>query len=207
MTCDATSFDELWAQTRDGDPTAETRLFAALRVRFLALAKRRVHEDHAEDVVQDALKIVFDRYGECKQGPGILVWGLTVLRNVIGNHYQAKQRERGRLSFTDQTPDAVVEMPDLLMDTVGRQTQDRLLAAIEQLARRFPRCGHIFAGLLASLEQGGSPHQVSGRALALVQKQHPELSRGSFYTALHRCRGHLRAILESPDEGANHVGT
>ena len=32
-----------------------------------------------EDVVQESLKIVFDRYGDRNQGAGILVWGLTVL--------------------------------------------------------------------------------------------------------------------------------
>ena len=71
--------------------------------------------DHAEDVVQDALRIVFDRYGEIKQGPGILVWGLTVLRNVIGNHYQARDRERERLDFVEEWPSgALIEERGLL---------------------------------------------------------------------------------------------
>lgn len=207
MSLDAASLDELWSRSRNGDRAAETRLFDNLRVRFLSLAKRRVQEDHAEDVVQDALRIVFDRYGECKQGPGILVWGLTVLRNVIGNYYQARRRERDRLSFTDETPETAADIPDVLDETVGRQTKDQLVEAIARLAERFPRCGHIFSGLLSSLERGGSPNQVSSRALEMVQRQHPGLTRGGFYTALHRCRGHLRALLDRPDEGANHAGT
>ena len=34
------------------------------------------------------------------------------------------------------------------------------------------------------------------QALAAVQKEHPELTRGGFYTALHRCRANLRRIWD-----------
>ena len=204
MTRDAPSLDNLHQLALNGDTKAQTELFDDLRVRFLSLAKQRVQVDHAEDVVQDALRIVFDRYGEIKPGPGILVWGLTVLRNVIGNHYQARDRERERLDFVEEWPADAATDVDVLGETMLTQTTDHLLAAIDELGQRFPRCAHIFQGLLESLELGGTPNQVSSRALQLVQQKHPDLTRGSFYTALHRCRANLRTVLERA-QGEQHA--
>ncbi len=198
------SLDTLSERSLAGDPKAEAALFKSLRVRFLPIAKRRVQVDHAEDLVQDTLKIVFDRYGERNEGQGILVWGLTVLRNVIGNYYQAKTRENERLSFVDELPgDAACEV-DFLADTQLAQTRKNLMGAIAQLAMRFPRCGKIFHHLLTSLEYGGSPNEVSTRTLNLVRQDNPDMNRGRFYTALHRCRAQLRDILARRDKGTNH---
>ena len=211
MDISAASLDALCEKSLAGDSRAESALFQALRVRFLPIAKRRVQSDHVEDVVQDSLKIVFDRYGDRNQGAGILVWGLTVLRNVIGNHYQSRDRERERLDFVDEYPAAASLNQDMLAGTVAVETRDLLLQAVARLAQRTPRCGRIFRALLASLDRGGSPNQVSTRALEAAQLEEPSLSRGSYYTALHRCRAQLRQIMErlsddfGENEGANHV--
>ncbi len=199
----AVSLEKLCERSLAGDRAAETALFENLRVRFLSLAKRRVQKDHAEDVVQDALQIILTKYRERGAGGGILVWGLTVLRNVIGNYYQARQRETGRLDY--------VENPQDLADLVAVEpvadenvVQQQLLSAIEILARKFPRCGAIFHGILSSLEKGGSPHRISQGALAAAQKQYPKLTRNSFYVALHRCRANLRCILDEMEGGNCH---
>ncbi len=205
MTRDAQSLDNLHQLALNGDTKAQSILFDHLRVRFLSLAKQRVQADHAEDVVQDALRIVFDRYGEIKQGPGILVWGLTVLRNVIGNYYQARDRERERLDFVEEFPAEAATEAEVLGETMLAQTNEHLLSAIDELGQRFPRCAHIFHGLLKSLEIGGTPNQVSSRAMQLVQQDHPDLTSGSFYTALHRCRANLRAVLDRGQGGRQHV--
>ena len=161
--------------------------------------------DHVEDVVQDTLKIVFAKYGEREPGAGILVWGLTVLRNVIGNYYQSKQRERERLDFVEDLPAAAAVVDDMLAGCEHQELRQTLLEAIGELAERFPRCGKIFHSLLASLEIGGTPNQISGRALQTIQKENPQMTRGSFYTALHRCRASLREILIRKDKGIGYV--
>jgi DNA-directed RNA polymerase specialized sigma24 family protein len=207
----AASLDTLCEKSLAGDPRAQGALFEALRVRFLPIAKRRVQSDHVEDVVQDTLKIVFDRYGDRNQGAGILVWGLTVLRNVIGNHYQSRDREREKVDFVDEYPAAASLDPDMLAGTVAEETRNQVQQAVAELADRFPRCGRIFKALLASLEKGGSPNQISSRAMTAAQKKEPGLSRGSYYTALHRCRAQLRQIMDrlgddfGNPEGANNV--
>ncbi|MGD9546211.1 MAG: RNA polymerase sigma factor [Candidatus Krumholzibacteriia bacterium] len=204
MNADALSLDELCARSQRGDPEAESALFDSLRVRFLALAKRRVQPDHIEDVVQDALKIVFDRYRERKQGVGILVWSLTVLRNVIGNYYQTRRRERDRMEFVEEYPRDAGFTSDPLAGALDEEGRSALEDAIAELSCRFPRCGRIFHHLLKSLERGGSPNQVSGRALAAFREEHPDVTRGGFYTALHRCRANLRAIWDQHGGEPNH---
>ena len=86
------SLDTLRFRALDGDSMAESRLFEDLRVRFTTITKRRVQSDNIEDIVQDALKIVFTKYASLDKERGMLVWSLTILRNVIGNFYQSRQR-------------------------------------------------------------------------------------------------------------------
>ena len=205
MTSDVETLDLLCDRSLAGDSSAESALFESLRVRFLPIAKRRVQMDHVEDVVQETLKIVFDRYGDRKPGQKILIWGLTVLRNVIGNYYQAKQRENKRLDFVEEFPAERAVTADAPMESEYVQTRETLSAAIAELSSRFPRCGQIFRSLLSSMEQGGSPNQVSSNALKMVQKDFPDLTSSNYYTSLHRCRGHLRSILTRLEEGTGNV--
>ncbi len=186
--------DELCSQALAGDSRAEAALFSALRVRFLQLAKRRVQTDHSEDVVQDALKIVCDRYRERKQGMGILVWSLTILRNVIGNHYQSRQRERQRMEFVEEYPSQAMETANPLSLAECHESQLLVQKALQDLAIHQPRCGRMFAHLVASHELGGTTQEISSRALASLQKEEPTLTPGSFYTALHRCRARLKVV-------------
>ena len=199
------SLDELCARSLAGDHAAETALFTSLRVRFATIAKRRVHRDHLEDVVQDTLHIVLGKYRQRPLTTGILVWSLTVLRNVIGNYYQARRREMDR----------VVQVEDL-QSLAGAATWDpadcleasevtaHLEAAIATLASKFPRCGKIFAGILASLELGGGPREISQRALEMIRREQPDLTPNHFYVALHRCRAQLRALLGAQEGSVSH---
>lgn len=194
------ALDELAARWLGGDPRSENLLFENLRVRLLAVAKRRVQPEHLEDLVQETLHIVLRKAREQRRTENVLVWSLAILRNVIGNHYQERRRESERMVSGDNILDYVAD-PAAGADQsppAGRQLE----RALAHLAERFPRCGTIFAGILASLEQGGGPREVSQRALESIQRRSPDMTRGGFYTALHRCRAQLRAIL---DKESGHV--
>jgi len=189
-----TTLDELAAAWLSGDERAESRLFETLRVRFLGIAKRRVQPDHLEDLVQEALQIVLRKGRQQQRTENVLIWSLTVLRNVIGNHYQARKRENERMATGENILDHLADetaRPDEIPER-----DPGLEQALTRLAAKFPRCGKIFAAILDSLAAGGGPREVSQRALETVQRQEPGLARGSFYTALHRCRSQLRALLE-----------
>ena len=195
---DRTSLDNLRHRALAGDERATAALFEELRVRFLAIAKRRVQPDHAEDVVQEALGVVLRRYDTLPRDRNILLWSLTVLRNVIGNHYQARRRDTDRTVQVDdwRTVPAAALTADPTVDLVGGEAAEMLQRAIGDLARRSPRCGAIFAHILDSVEMGGGPREVSQRALERVQQELPDMSRNTFYVALHRCRAQLRGLLD-----------
>lgn len=194
----STSLDDQRARALAGDPAAEAALFDVLRVRFLDLAKRRVQPDHAEDVVQEALGVVLRKYRDLPPDRGILVWSLTVLRNVIGNHYQSRRRDGEQTTQVDDWHAVAEARVDAnpLDQLAADQAAARLEDAIGRLSRTSPRCGLIFAKLLAAVDRGGSPREVSTRALVLVQQELPDLNRNSFYVSLHRCRAQLRAVLD-----------
>lgn len=201
------TIDDLGLRARNGDGRAEAALFEDLRVRFLNLAKRRVRPEHAEDVAQDALGIVLAKYRDRPRTDGLLVWSLTVLRNVIGNHYQSRRRDVER---TTQVEDwRTVPEASVRIDPVESIEEDEMVGALEQgielLARKHPRCGTIFTRILESLETGGGQREVSQRAYELVRREEPDLTRNSFYVALHRCRDRLRTLLEKRDLGVGYV--
>ena len=201
------TIDDLCARAVSGDGRAEAALFEDLRVRFLSLAKRRVRPEHAEDVAQDALGIVLAKYRDRPTTDGFLIWSLTVLRNVIGNHYQSRRRDVERTTQVEDwrtVPEASVAV-DPVETMEHEETVSMLEQGIELLARKYPRCGTIFTRILESLEKGGGQREVSQRAYELVRKSEPDLSRNSFYVALHRCRSQLRTLMEKHDLGVDHV--
>jgi DNA-directed RNA polymerase specialized sigma24 family protein len=190
--------DTLRHRALDGDERALADLFEDLRVRFLAIAKRRVQPDHVEDVVHEALGVVLSKYGALPRDRNILLWSLTVLRNVIGNHYQSRRRDHDRTVQVEdwRTVPAASLATDPMADLAGGESAELLQQAITDLARRSPRCGTIFAHILGSVEAGGGPREISQRALELVQRELPDMSRNTFYVALHRCRAQLRGLLD-----------
>jgi DNA-directed RNA polymerase specialized sigma24 family protein len=197
------SLDSLAEKSLAGDSSAQNALFSALRVRFLAVAKRRVREDEMEDVAQEALRIVHARYGERDPRAKILPWSFAVLRNVIGNYYQARARDERRaelreelkreISFARENADAV-------------ELRARVARGIALLGSENPRCGVVLRRLLESLEAGGTSREVSNRLLKLLRRDFPGVNRGNFYVILHRCRARLREILEERATAEKPIG-
>ncbi|MFH1845911.1 MAG: hypothetical protein ABIF77_22230 [bacterium] len=205
------SLDTLSRRALAGDSQAETAFFHQLRVRFLTIAKRRVRPDSLEDVVQDALRIVHEKHTERGDERGILMWSLTVLRNVIGNYYQAKERQQrheAQVENLEALPAASSLGPSLAWTGADpddfSETGALVRKAVAVLAEKSPRCGFYFQRILESLDLGGGPREISQRALEWVQRDEPDLTRGSFYTALHRCRARLREILAAMEASPSH---
>jgi DNA-directed RNA polymerase specialized sigma24 family protein len=201
--------DGLLQLALEGVRGAETALFEGLRARLLRVAKQRVREDDAPDVVQDALRIVLLKYRARGDQAGILPWSLTVLRNVIGNYYQKADHRKDWISlehvpsgFLARAGEVAAREADPGNDRAQRQLVERLAAAIRNLSRSHPRCGTIFRAILESLDAGGSPREISARSLEKIQQEYSDLTRALFYVALHRCRANLRQILAEAEKDA-----
>ncbi|MCK4415336.1 MAG: hypothetical protein KAY32_17515 [Candidatus Eisenbacteria sp.] len=191
------SLDDLARLARAGEREAERVFFDDLRVRFLEIAKRRVREEDREDLVQDALGIVLAKYRRT-ESPSLLPWGLTILRNVIGNYYQrraTREREQSLEERTEKGREAQVPALEILEQRAAQERVERVLAAMESLARRHPRCGQLFRRLLESLQLGGGAREISRRAMAWLRGDLDGATENSLYVALHRCRQQLRRAL------------
>ncbi|MBD3334343.1 MAG: hypothetical protein GF355_02405 [Candidatus Eisenbacteria bacterium] len=198
---DANTLDELAAAAVRGDATARERLLAVLRVRFRALAKRRVESDDIDDVVQESLSMVHMKLELRPASGSLLPWSYAVLRNVIGNHYKKRDRLRRREAPAEDIRGVSPDDPAAALES--REIADRLRKGLERLAAVHPRCALLFQCILRSLEGGGAARQISTRALQLARQQEPDLTRDGFYAVLHRCRRRLREILdESSGEDA-----
>ncbi len=193
------SLDELAERALAGDGRAESALFSTLRVRFLDIAKRRVQDSDLEDVTQEALRIIHAKYSEKKSDRGMLPWSCAVLRNVIGNYYQAMGARRRREQITADPRAFPVRDEGTLPGTAAlesAETRERVVEAITILSRRHPRCGLVFRRILENLERGGDPREVTRRAIDGLLRDDRSLKAGNLYVILHRCRAHLREIVE-----------
>ena len=200
------TLDELSAAAIAGDEKAGAVLFEKLRVRFLAIAKRRVREDDVEDLVQDALRIVIQKQGDRNRFPGVLVWSLTILRNVIGNYYQAKRREGERMLFTGE----IASYAGPAGEERGRafiETVEQIAHAISLVGKNDNRCVRLLRAVLAAVageNGGGAP--TGSELTENARRLFPDLSRNAFYVALHRCRARLRAAIAGAGGAGSEAG-
>lgn len=168
-----------------------------LRARFIDVARARVSEGAVEDVVQDAMAIIYQkavaRDSAVAWAPPALPWCFQVLRNVVGNHYQ---RERTRLggerpgSALHDGVHAFTARQDnpTPMEALERSERARVLReAIQELAGQDDFCGNHFLEMLG--DRGGSPAgPTSARDVRGASASTP-------YVRLFRCREKLRKIL------------
>jgi RNA polymerase sigma factor (sigma-70 family) len=82
--------DQLLERAKSGDDSVDNEIFEHLSVRFKIIAKRRVREEHVEDVSQEACATVLEKYKEMNFTTGFEQWAYGILRNKIGNLYQKK---------------------------------------------------------------------------------------------------------------------
>lgn len=166
---------DLVRSAQQGDSAAETEVFRRLHVRFLLLAKRRIGNDFAEDVVQDACATVFEKYrtglGEQEFEP----WAYEILRNKIGNFLQRNEVRR-RLSATVHSHAAAgaPSDPDL---------RSRLLDCLRRLIRFHSR----YARVLNLVHQGYRTEEICERL---------GVSANNLYVLLNRGRRLLRDCLK-----------
>src|SRR5215471_6805609 len=137
--------DSLFAQARQGHEESKERVFSFLRSKILALAKYRVAEA-AEDAVQETLIIVHSRFSEFETLEILQAFTHQVLRNKIGNIYQARARKKPvGLEEADLRYDIREEMEASELDRIVFQCIDRL-------GENNPACREILSYLYHGLD-------------------------------------------------------
>ncbi|MBI3949136.1 MAG: sigma-70 family RNA polymerase sigma factor [Acidobacteria bacterium] len=171
--------DRLIALTQKGQREAREEIFLFLHERFLALAKHRLSEDDAQEVVQETLIMVDHHFSELTGAEDLMTFTGEVMRNKIGNFFRKRDRRRRYRVEWDRIPEPVYYMDGDL----DAAELDRLIwKAIDRLGEQSPLCRDLFLGLY--------------EGLTIVELSHLlQFSRRRVDVWLTRCRRRLREIL------------
>ncbi|NJN70694.1 MAG: sigma-70 family RNA polymerase sigma factor [Nitrospira sp.] len=156
------------------------QILATLRERILAFATSRVSRDPAEDLTQDVLTVLHDKYPTVRELTELVPLAFQVLRyKMLDAHRKALRRGEydqesiEKLPLADTGDDPVTQLDQ-------KQRVDRLLAAIAQLGER---CRELFRW------------KLEGKSFPEIQKLMNQTSINTIYTWDLRCRKQLLAFM------------
>jgi RNA polymerase sigma factor (sigma-70 family) len=185
------AIDTLLRAAQSNDLRAERELFTNLRARLFNLAKcillknyhvqdSEVREADAEDIAQNALIIIQQKYKTQTFDNGFFSWVNRILRNTIGNYMRAKLRR-------DQTFDALKTFespPENDNQWIEKIDSRDLLKKILHCIRKF---GDVCKKILLIFANEGTREDVilefSGAPIVTIDSR------------ISRCRQKLKAYL------------
>lgn len=156
------------------------QILTALRERILAFATSRVSRDHAEDLTQDVLAVLHDKYSHVTELGELVPLAFQILRyKMLDAHRKALRRgEYSQESVEDLPLADTGDNPMIQLDQ--KQRVDRLLTAIVQLGER---CRELFTW------------KLEGKSFPEIQKLMGQASINTIYTWDLRCRKQLLGLM------------
>jgi RNA polymerase sigma-70 factor (ECF subfamily) len=156
------------------------QILASLRERILAFATLRVSRDLAEDLTQDVLVVLHDKYPHVTELTELVPLAFQVLRfKMLDAHRKSLRRGEYNQASIDDLP-----LADPAADPVTqldqKQRVDRLLAALSQLGER---CRELFRW------------KLEGKSFPEIQRLMGQSSINTIYTWDLRCRKQLLALM------------
>lgn len=155
-------------------------ILASLRERILAFATSRVSRDHAEDLTQETLEVLHEKYPTVTELTELVPLAFQILRfKMLDAHRKAFRRGEYNQEPVEELPLADPGAdPATQLDQ--QQRVDRLLAAIMQLGER---CSELFKW------------KLEGKSFPEIQKLMEQTSVNTIYTWDLRCRKQLLASM------------
>jgi len=156
------------------------QILANLRERILAFATLRVSRAQAEDLAQEMLVVLHEKYPHVADLTELVPLAFQVLRfKMLDAHRKSLRRGEYNQESVDDLPLADPgNDPATQLDQ--KQRVDRLLAAIAQLGER---CRELFKW------------KLEGRSFPEIQKLMGQNSINTIYTWDLRCRKQLLALM------------
>lgn len=151
-----------------------------LRERILAFATSRVSRDLAEDLTQDVLVLLHEKYARVTELTELLPLAFQILR------FRMVDAHRKSLRRGEYTQDVIEDLPlidpgdDPAVHLDQKQRVDRLLAAVAQLGGR---CRDLFRW------------KLEGHSFPEIQKLMGQASINTIYTWDLRCRKQLLSLM------------
>lgn len=156
------------------------QILAALRERIFAFATLRVSRDHAEDLAQDVLAVLHDKYSHVTELTELVPLAFQVLRfKMLDAHRKSVRRGEYNQESVDDIPLADPgHDPATQLDQ--KQRVERLLAGLSQLGER---CRELFKW------------KLEGKSFPEIQKLMGQNSINTIYTWDLRCRKQMLALM------------
>jgi RNA polymerase sigma-70 factor (ECF subfamily) len=155
-------------------------ILAQLRERIVRFAASHYAGDAAEDLAQEVLMLLHEKYAHLDRVEDLLPLSLQIVRYKIMSQRRkaARRGERSQVSITD------IPLPDLGANPADqmerREMLDRLAGAIAQLGER---CRELIR------------LKLQGKTFLEIQKIMQAAAINTVYTWDHRCRKNLLALM------------
>lgn len=155
-------------------------ILTSLRERILAFATSRVSKDLAEDLTQEVLVLLHEKYARVTELTELVPLAFQVLRfKILDAHRKSLRRGEYNQESVDKLPLANPgDDPATLLDQ--KQRVDRLLAAVAQLG---DRCRDLFT------------LKLEGHSFPEIQTRMGQHSINTIYTWDLRCRKELLSLM------------
>lgn len=130
--------NSLVKKAQSGDKIAEDALFQELRDRFCFFLRHRItNEADREEIVQDVLTKIFEKYREIEFEIGIAPWAYKILENKIFDYLRGK-KSRGNRFVSDTFDYQTAGKPDK-----NPILENKLLACIREVSMANKRYARI----------------------------------------------------------------
>jgi RNA polymerase sigma factor (sigma-70 family) len=182
MSFDDKGYQDLYLEAKTGNTEAQNTLFSLLHASYLRLAKRRIGVvQDAEDVVQETMETIFNKYRDADMVKGFLPWANQVLYFKIGNYYKARQRMSDRERPEEDMESTLTETSEPGRIHDEKETEAVLLRAINSL---HAECKKVLTFLL------------SEQSREAIQEAFDGAPMGTIDSKIHRCRKRLKELLK-----------
>ncbi len=169
----------------DHAPGSREEMLRKLRERIVGFAASRMQRDAAEDLAQEVLILLHQKYGDLDRLEDLLPLSLKIVRFKMLAH-RRKARRHGE--FTQVSADEI-QMPDGRTDALTameqREARERLIAAIAGMGER---CRKLLA------------LKLGGKSFAEIQAVFGVSSINTIYTWDFRCRQQLMESMHEQDK-------
>jgi RNA polymerase sigma-70 factor, ECF subfamily len=162
------------------DASSREEQLEKLRERIVGFAASRIQRDAAEDLAQEVLILLHEKYGHLDRLEDLLPLSLKIVRFKM-MAYRRKAHRRGEYT---QVPVDEIQIAgdgaDPLAAAEQREMRERLVAAVSQLGGR---CRQLFT------------LKLEGKSFAEIQGILGASSINTIYTWDFRCRKHLLELM------------
>jgi len=172
------NLNNLYQKARSGDKSAEDNLFQNLSARFRLVARHRIwNKDDAEEVVQDSLATVIQKYKGVEIETSFAAWAQRVLDLNILEYIRKKGRTARRFE----------PMPDEESSITAGNPNPTLKLKLLDCLKKVSQANRRHARILVFIYQGFGVEEVCDKL---------KLTVNNYYSVLSRARSMLEVCLE-----------